>query len=208
MELFVPEMYRNIVDNYGFEALAYDTIRQVFYTTTENVLTTDGSPSTPYYPVQGKLRIQSFSSDLKPLKQYIYMLDAPLSKTLGRSIVHGVTAMTALPDGRLVVLEREANITKTYNKSKVWNKLYLVDLNEFDKQMTVSWDEPVLKKTLLSQWQTCFKLGDSSFANYEGMCLGRPTADGRMTLILLSDSQGGYGFGPVHLSDYIRVIAF
>ena len=30
--------------------------------------------------------------------------------------------------------------------------------------------------------------------------------DGRQTLLLIRDSQGGYGKGPVHLKDYIRVL--
>ena len=45
-----------------------------------------------------------------------------------------------------------------------------------------------------------------TFANYEGMCLGRPLPDGRQTLLLVNDSQGGYRKGPFRLKDYIKVI--
>ena len=63
-----------------------------------------------------------------------------------------------------------------------------------------------LIKRLLFTVTTRMNLLQQNFANYEGMCLGRRLADGRQTILLVSDSQGGYGRGPVHLKDYVRVL--
>ena len=43
-------------------------------------------------------------------------------------------------------------------------------------------------------------------SGYEGICLGAKIADGRQTLIMVSDSQGGYRKGPVLLKDWIKVV--
>ena len=45
-----------------------------------------------------------------------------------------------------------------------------------------------------------------NFANYEALCPGIRLHDGRQSLLLLCDSQGGFGKGPIHLKDYIKVI--
>ena len=61
-------------------------------------------------------------------------------------------------------------------------------------------------KTLIAHFTTKFTPFNQSFANYEGMCLGAQLADGRQTLLLVNDSQSGYGKGPFHLKDYIKVL--
>ncbi len=63
-----------------------------------------------------------------------------------------------------------------------------------------------LEKKLVCSWSTKLSVPDLAWANYEGMCLGQKTESGKQTLILVSDSQGGYGKGPVRLKDYIKVL--
>ena len=38
------------------------------------------------------------------------------------------------------------------------------------------------------------------------MCLGRRLADGRQTILCVSDAQGGAGRCGVHLRDFLRVV--
>lgn len=205
-ELNVPDDLRNIYPNYGFEALAYDSVRQTFYTTTENILPADGVPTSYLNHASVSLHLQSFKAvgsedgkvTFQPDARYEYVLDSPRSTRLGRSLHHGVVAMTALGNGRIAVLEREAFVSQAYMGSWVYCKLYVVDTNVAPGA--------TLNKQFVTQWDTHFKVLDYSWANYEGMCLGQPLPDGRQTLILVSDSQGGYGFGPAHLQDYIRVV--
>ena len=208
--LNVPEALKQTYNNYGFEALAYDTLRHIFYTTTENCLTSYGKPAPVGSETTTLLRIQAFDDKLQPTYQWAYLLDAPQCGVKGRSHAHGVVAITALPDGSLAVLEREVHITQDYNKSRVWNKLYLTcpdDTPSLSSSTLASEARPLaMPKTLLTEWSTRFTLLGDTWANFEGMCLGQPTSDGRQTLILVSDSQGGMGIGPFRLKDWIRVI--
>jgi len=206
-ELPIPDYLRAIYPNYGFEALAYDSVKQCFYTTTENVLPVDGVPTSAVNHNAALLHIQAFQATSldendKPIytatDQYQYVLDNPRAKHTGRNYAHGVVAMTALGNGRLAILEREAYVSQTFTGSWVYNKLYIVDTNQANGSQ--------LNKQFVTQWDTHIRVADYSWANYEGMCLGKTLPDGRQTLIFVSDSQGGYGVGPLHLQDYIRVI--
>jgi hypothetical protein len=67
--------------NYGFESLTYNKEKDIFWTTTEQGLKSDvSSPSSPDNPTPTLLRLLSFDSDMKPLHQYAYKTDAPLTK--------------------------------------------------------------------------------------------------------------------------------
>lgn len=207
-ELPIPDYLRNIYPNYGFESLAYDSVSQTFYTITENVLPADGAPTSSLNRVAATLHLQTFRPSAKPGTdgkpqfeagdRFEYQMDMPRATRLGRSLTHGVVAVTALGGGKLAVLEREAYVAQAFTGSWVWNKLYVVDTNAPAGTM--------LCKQFVTQWDTHLRLTEYNWANYEGMCLGQPLPDGRQTLILVSDSQGGYGLGPAHLQDYIRVV--
>ena len=173
-----------IQSNRGFEALGYDQEKQIFWTTTENNLLSDTTL---------QLRFQSFGIDLQPKQQILYPLDSEQSKNHGRDHYHGVVAITPLKDGKLLVLEREARIAKKYNGSRCWCKLFLFNVE-------------TSQKALLDEWKTRFSASNTRFANYEGMCLGPTLADGRQTILLVSDSQAGYGRAPWHLKDWLKII--
>ena len=98
-----------------------------------------------------------------------------------------MSEICALPDGSLLVLEREANIPGTSVKEAtgavVKCKLYRVEPAKTKVGKT-------LEKHLVTRIDT--RALDLSFANYEGMCLGPVLKDGTRVLILVSDSQAGY----------------
>lgn len=199
-----------IYPNYGFEALAYDTAAGRFWTTTESTLKADGKPAGADNRVPNLLRLQSFGSDLRPEAQYTYLTDAP--EALGSPALYafGVPALTVLPDGRLLVMEREFFVTPAHVGSWVNTKLYVVDPAQGEP--TAIGDTPerlrekALTKTLVASFDTHMKLINWRLANYEGMCLGPRLADGRQTVLLVSDSQGGYGKRNIRLKDYLRVV--
>jgi len=213
--LQVPKAFslRNIVPNYGFEALTHCEKAHLFWTTTESTLPADGFAASAAHPTaQNLLRLQSFDdTTLQPAAQYAYRMDTGRSTAFGRIYAYGVSELTALPDGRLLVLEREANVTAKGIKSEVVCKLYLVaptpDLalttTESLQQLPAA---RFLPKKLLASWRTQASPFNLTFANYEGMCLGRTLTDGRLSLILINDSQGGYHKGPFRLKDYLKVI--
>ena len=183
-ELRIPEAFgtKHIQPNRGFEALGYDTLQRLFWTCTESPLPGDGE----------KVRMLSFGPDMQLLRAYPYTLDTEKARNHGRDHYHGVVSLVAREDGSLLVLEREARIAKRYNGSSCWNRLFLFRPETGEKQP-------------LNKWKTRFTVVNTRFANYEGMCLGATLDDGRQTLLLVADSQGGFGKGPWHLKDRLKV---
>ena len=215
-ELNVPPIFSSskIVSNYGFEALTYCPQQHLFWTVTESTLKADG-PAAGFgnSGVANVLRLQAFGENLQPVAQYAYRMESGRQNKLGKYYCMGVPALTALPDGRLLVLERELNVSKAYLNSEVICKIFLVD-------PATSWqiDSSIDMKTLdhkyfvvkqqVASFKTQLNPVKNSFANYEGMCLGRELLDGRQTLLLINDSQAGSGWGPYRIHDFIKVLVF
>ena len=213
-QLQVPKMFslENTVPNMGFESLSYSPEQHLFWTMTESTLLQDGTVAGPAHPeAQNLLRLQSFNDHLQPVAQYAYRMDRGKSEDFGKIYVLGVSEVTALPDGKVLVLEREADIPKGNLSAEVVCKLFLVDpLHSWQIQDDIDLrtldPNKFLVKTLVATFTTKYTPFLHNFANYEGMCLGRKLADGRNTLLMISDSQAGFGKGPFRLNDYIKVL--
>lgn len=201
--------------NYNFESLAFDSVRQYLWTIPESTLRKDGQPATPQNGLTNQLRLMrldwgkmkedsnkeeyseqvSSKKDSRYMTTYAYQMDQPSTHKKADIYVMGVSELCALPDGQLLVLEREAFIPKIKIGAFCKCKLYLINpLNseEFSMKEKFSSDTPFLKKNLLVEWKTGLSLSKRSFANYEGMCLGPMLEDGSQVVILLSDSQDQY----------------
>lgn len=201
--------------NYNFESLAFDSVHQYLWTIPESTLRKDGQPATPQNGLTNQLRLMrldwgkmkedsnkeayneqvSSTKDSRYMMTYAYQMDQPSTHKKADIYVMGVSELCALPDGRLLVLEREAFIPKIKIGAFCKCKLYLINpLNseEFSMKEKFSSDTPFLKKRLLTEWKTGLSLSKRSFANYEGMCLGPKLEDGSQVVILLSDSQDQY----------------
>ena len=206
-KLNVPEMFApdSIFTNFGFESLTYDSVRRHFYAATERPLKCDIQKDS------STIRIIEFGLDMNPAAQYSYMLESPSLGNKGKHHIHGVSEITALPDGKLIVMERELNVTKEYIGSECRIRLFEVNLSE-GEQISPS-DVPISKaghkplyKTAIADFTTRISLTKLNFTNYEGMCLGPKLKDGRQTLLLINDSQAGAGNPLYRLKDYIKVI--
>ena len=207
--------------NYNFESLAFDSVRQYLWTIPESTLRKDGQPATPQNGLANQLRLMRFDwgkmkenrnkeayseqvsskKDSRCMTIYAYQMDQPSTYKKADIYVMGVSELCALPDGQLLILEREAFIPKIKIGAFCKCKLYLVNpLNseefsmkeKFSMKENISSDTPFLKKRLLAEWKTGLSLSKRSFANYEGMCLGPKLEDGSQVVILLSDSQDQY----------------
>ena len=201
--------------NYNFESLAFDSVRQYLWTIPESTLRKDGQPATPQNGLANQLRLMRFDwgkmkvnrnkeayseqvsskKDSRYMMTYAYQMDQPSTHKKADIYVMGVSELCALPDGQLLVLEREAFIPKIKIGAFCKCKLYQINpLNseEFSMKEKFSSDTPFLKKRLLAEWKTGLSLSKRSFANYEGMCLGPKLEDGSQVAILLSDSQDQY----------------
>ena len=201
--------------NYNFESLSFDSVHQYLWTIPESTLRKDGQPVTPQNGLTNQLRLMrldwgkmkedsnkeeyseqvSSKKDFRYMMTYAYQMDQPSTHKKADIYVMGVSELCALPDGQLLVLEREAFIPKIKIGAFCKCKLYLINpLNseEFALKEKFSSDTPFLKKRLLAEWKTGLTLSKRSFANYEGMCLGPKLEDGSQVVILLSDSQDQY----------------
>lgn len=191
--------------NYNFESLAFDSVRQYLWTISESTLRKDGQPATPQNGLANQLRLMRYDwgkikenrnkETLPYMTIYAYQMDQPSTHKKADIYVMGVSELCALPDGQLLVLEREAFIPKIKIGAFCKCKLYLINpLNSdgFSMEEKFSADTPFLKKRLLTEWKTGLSISKRSFANYEGMCLGPKLEDDSQVVILLSDSQDQY----------------
>ena len=201
--------------NYNFESLAFDPVHQYLWTIPESTLRKDGQPATPQNGLANRLRLMRLDwgkmkedsnkeeyseqvnskKDSRYMTTYAYQMDQPSTHKKADIYVMGVSELCVLPDGQLLVLEREAFIPKIKIGAFCKCKLYLVNpLNseKFSMKENFSSDTPFLKRRLLTEWKTGLSLSKRSFANYEGMCLGPKLEDGSQVIILLSDSQDQY----------------
>ena len=165
-----------IQHNASFEALAYDTASQRFFFTTEMPLKGDS------------LHLIAVSNSPYPI---LYRMDAPELKRDVKYYAHGISAMTSTPDGKLLVMERELSIPPRYVGGKCRIKVYEIPLHSPSKRLLFTFTTHISRL---------------NYANYEGMCLGPTLEDGRQTLLLINDSQGGVHNGPFRLKDYIKVV--
>ena len=160
--LALPEVFRRADSNYGLEALTYDRVRHLFFTTTEHPLKGDSV-----------LRIQSFTDNLLPAKQYFYRPDDPQ----GKVYLHGVSELCALSDGSLLVVERQVYVPRLKIGAKSIVRVYAV----------YPGDSACLEKHLVKEIRTRLTLTKRKFANVEGMC---EIASGLWMMV--ADSQDQY----------------
>ena len=192
----------------GLEGLTYDPQRHILWAIQEN----DGTHHSHLFSLN--LPLSTLNSELSILNSsFSIPHDPPLSflpslkgfsppitgepkgvqrpwRVGGRS-THGHSALCAMADGRLLVLEREAYVPR--KKIGAWCRCKLFSI----------YPEKPSEKRLLTEWRTRLNLTARSWANYEGMCLGPQLEDGRQVIVLLSDSQNRYGGV---LQDRIRTI--
>lgn len=182
--LQVPEDLKAIQPNAGFEALAYDAANGYFWAATEKSLKEEGLH-------ERMIRLQRFNGKtLEADARYLYLMGNPVvsaeQAASAQAYVFGLSAMTVLPDGRLITLEREVYVPGGSIIEKALGAFTLSTLYVID---------PLKDKAGILQKQQLCRVVTSALnlANYEGMCLGPKLSGGRQTILLLADSQNGSG---------------
>ncbi len=196
--------------NYGYESLAYDSVRHLLWSISRSTLRNDGEPASWQNGEANRLRLfafdwsersetsSMFGSVRHPIAvSYAYRMDAPAMRKRPQTYAMGVSEFCVCflmdsfscwsvrcmcPSPREVLPANASFISSILprNRSSSMSASFASD------------DVPYVRKTLLTQWSTRLTLLGRSFANYEGMCLGPQLADGSQALILLSDSQDQY----------------
>lgn len=189
--------YSGLTSNAGFESLTYNSNADKFFVTTEGSTSGDDA---------GTVKIAQFSREsLGYEKSWKYPLENALyTPSSGDVYAKGVSDICLLDDGRLLVLEREAWVSKSSFSAFTATKLYVVN-------PVITNNGSLLEKTLVTSWSTTDNISSIiaqgfKFANYEGMCLGPRLSNGSRLLILLTDSQSRYSIASYSLKDYWRTI--
>lgn len=187
----VPAVYQNAASNRSLESLSLDTVNFNLWTANEEALTVDGPLATPEHGTV--VRLQHFDAQGQPVGQFAYLTEPhrPASTDLARS---GVADLVALPNGQVIVLERELGGEPI---PTLRNRLYLVDTttatdtSEIDA--LIGEDVTLAEKTLLFEY-------NAGLGNYEGIALGPRLDNGDYALVLVTDDSGGGLFKPQNLT--------
>ena len=189
-------VFADIRANYGFEALSRSEDGESMWTANEEALTIDGPLATP---TAGTIvRIQELDEEARPARQAAYVTDptdhaiTSPAGALGEDR-NGVSAIVALDDERLLVLERGL-VGDASGMAGFRIRIYLADLDDatdvslppYRSGLAGRSDWVPARKTLL--FERRFGLPVS---NFEGMALGPRLANGHRSLLLIADNGGG-----------------
>ena len=161
----IPEIYRKKVRKYrSLESLAISPDGLRLYTANEENMSCDPA---------NVVRIQEFvrkgaDGEFLPSRQFTYEVDPPGGRAFMKRTFSGVSELVAMPDGSLLVLEREFSV-KILPSFRI--RIYRIVPGE--KGKTLVWEAP------------------STLSNYEAVCLGPRLQDGRQSLVLVSDGGAG-----------------
>jgi Esterase-like activity of phytase len=194
----LPEVIRQrMVRHQGLESLACSTDGKTVWTATERALVIDGNPQVPVTPILAatRVRLQRFElldGSFAPREQFEYQT----SGVHGAGGQIGLCDLAALPDGRLLALERSAAKSLRGEKS-IRTRIFLVDVTGATDVSQPPYDaglvsrSPVkVAKTLLYDGFVC----DADGENTEGLCVGPELGPGRWTVLgVVDNTDGGMG---------------
>lgn len=189
-------VYATIRTNYGFEALARSEDGEAMWTANEEALEIDGGLATA--SAGSIVRLQEIDEEIELERQVAYVTD-PIGYAISSPTAaigedrSGVSALVALDDGRLLVLERALAGDST-GMGGFRIRIYLTDPARATDVSEPSYrsglagraDWTPASKILL--WERRFGLPVS---NFEGMALGQRLANGDRSLLLVADNGGG-----------------
>lgn len=170
--------------NRGLEALCAAADGKALWTATEESLPDDGPPPSP--GVGNVVRLVELpAAGQSRGKQVAYAVDPPHAcvPVAAGDVYSGVVALAALPDGRLLVLERSA----ARGLPPFENRIYVVDPVAADDVADVVGRLAARPEVLAAKhlaWRGA--LG----CNLEGLGLGPPLAGGGTALVAIADAGG------------------
>ena len=176
----VPAIYANARGNKGLESLSMEPLNYKLWTANEESLTTDGPIASA--TAGTIIRVQQFDADGQTSVQYGYLTD-PHS---GNSAIGGITSrcgvvdLIALPNDRLIVMERDLGGAIP----TIRNRLYLLDTTDAADTTNIgglNTNKNLAEKQLLYQF-------NAFTTNFEGAALGPMLSNGDYALVLIADN--------------------
>ena len=190
--LSLPDDLRHTRSNLGIESLTLSTDGKTLWTCTEEALPCDGARSSPTNGTTVRLLKYirpTVHDDFTLAGTFPYTTDAWCQphdfRGKGR---RGVSGLCALPDGSLLVLERELSFggnsaLTALSTASLYFAVYHVDPASGGTRSCAS---AIRKEKLASGGGNVF-----AFGNYEGICLGPRLPDGSWSILLVSDAGDG-----------------
>lgn len=171
--------------NRGMECLAISPDGKHLYGLMQGPLIQDGTRK------DGKVigthcRLLQLTLQGETVAEYVYVMDSP---------DNGNSEVLALPDGRLLVLERDGNAgNKAAHRKLIAVSLAgatsVAGMTTLPRNLSDGNIRPVTRTVLLDLLDPRWKLaGKNMPEKIEGLCLGPQLPDGRQTLILSSDND-------------------
>lgn len=189
----LPAVFASVRRNLGLEALTRDGSGHL-WTANEEALHADG-PTSPNSDGT-VVRLLRLDADLRPAGQWAYRTDAVAGSPMLDDRGTGLSELAALPDGRLLALER------SYGTEGLRIRLYEVTL---DGATEVSELPSLLGADLVLARKRRLWERTSLRDNFEGMAIGPPLADGSRSLLLIADD--GHGLEQVLYALTLRAAA-
>ncbi len=191
-----PSIYKQCVSNYGFESVAIGCDGLSMWICNEEGLKCDDSRSSP---TKGTVvRLSKFSRptvydrfELEAMYPYKVEKWVENGTTEGKSR-RGVADLCALPDGSLLVLERDLSDYDLHFDIYRITTAGATDVKDYSSLSNgVPWTA-VGKSKSLANYSKGLSIFGSSGGNFEGICLGPRLSNGNFTVVLVSDSGDGY----------------
>ena len=183
-----PTQDKGSRNNGTFEGLSFAPDGQSLWAAMEAPVYEDGPLPTPTTPAVTRFTRYDRSGNV--LGQYVYALDAiPAAPATGKNADNGVPEILAINGHQLLVLER-AGVQGADNNYKNYVRLYEVDTDGASNingvATLVGASYTPLKKRLVQDMNS---LGLAKVDNLEGMAWGPLLANGRRSLVLVSDNN-------------------
>lgn len=189
---FLPEatglQKKGIENNRGFEGMTLHPNGQNLYIMNEYpVIDDQGDDDMNYW-----LRLVEFKKDKDSFKagaEYPYMVTRQPNNSTGVEVFRGISEILFASDGKFIVLERGARLTKT--GIAYTGGLYLADTAGAKDVAAVKsladGKSAAMKKEKLVDFEELFK--NQKLENFEALAWGPVLPDGRKSLFVLSDNN-------------------
>ena len=199
-ELTVPNVIRqNARGNFGLEALTVSGDGLTLWTCNEEALTCDGnrssaSESTTVRLVKFTRATTSDAFQLAAMYGYtVPKWEHSSGGMASSSQRNGVSGLCALPDGTLLVLERELSNDYFVNRICIADVRSATNVKDFAALKETTWTGAA--RTVLKRFWSGggdVNLLSRTAYNYEGICLGPREPNGNHLLMLIADAGDGY----------------
>lgn len=173
-----PSIFGNRRANLGFESLSLNRTRSRLWTANEEALSVDGGVSTTAAGTWIRLlQYDATQNPPVPLSQFAY-LTQPIHGSVISGARSGVSQVVALPNGKLLVLERSFAFAATFFQTRIYevDVSAATDVSALGTLIGTSYT-PATKRPLY--------VGDQT--NLEGLCLGPKLPDGAYALLGIVD---------------------